>query len=39
MPIWFETLVLALLGYGLGFGVGWVVFAGAIALKEGTDDD
>lgn len=28
MPLWFETLVLMLLTYGLGFAVGWLIWKG-----------
>ena len=26
MPLWFELLVLVLLAYGAGLGLGWLVF-------------
>ena len=27
MPLWLEVLVLVQVGYGLGFGLGWLVWA------------
>ncbi len=28
MPLWLEVLVLVQSGYGLGFGLGWLIWGG-----------
>lgn len=33
MPLWLEVLVLVQAGYGLGFGLGWLIWAGRKVKK------
>ena len=39
MPIWLELLVLLLLTYAIGLGIGWLLFgsSGKNAMEEKTD--
>lgn len=37
MPIWFELMILLLVTYGIGIGVGWVLWGRGIAHDEGFE--
>ena len=37
MPIWFELMILLLVTYGIGIGIGWVFWGRGIAHDEGYE--
>lgn len=39
MPIWMELTVLALIAYGAGVGLGWIVFSPRDQLSPETAGD
>lgn len=39
MPIWFELVVVALVAYGAGLGLGWLLWGRELAPLPGIEGD
>jgi hypothetical protein len=37
MPIWFELMILLLITYGVGIGIGWLLWGRGIVDDEGFE--
>ena len=37
MPVWFELMVVLLAAYGLGLGIGWLLWGSSAIVASGTD--
>lgn len=38
MPIWFELMILLLVTYGIGIGLGWALWGRGIVADEGFEE-